>query len=114
MASRDRTHICREGIAAGAPQATQIADRWHLLYNLALSLEDFLLQKRSTLKEAAVPEAEAATQGRKVSSANTLSGCILTLGPTPSPPRPRTREKPGHVRAPRRGDQCPQFLPHRI
>jgi hypothetical protein len=53
VASRDRSHICREGLSAGAPQATQVADRWHLLRNLAERLDEFLGQKRPILKAAA-------------------------------------------------------------
>src|SRR5215203_3103650 len=36
-ATRDRSNIYREALAKGAPEATQIADRWHLLHNLALT-----------------------------------------------------------------------------
>jgi transposase len=46
MATRDRSNIYREGLAKGAPGATHVADRWHLLRNLALTLEEHLLQKR--------------------------------------------------------------------
>jgi transposase len=42
VASRDRPHICREGLSAGAPQATQVADHWHLLRNLAQTLQKTL------------------------------------------------------------------------
>jgi transposase len=56
VASRDRSHICREGLSAGAPQATQVADRWHLLRNLAERLDEFLGQKRPILKAAAGPQ----------------------------------------------------------
>jgi transposase len=56
-ATRDRSNIYREALAKGAPDATQIADRWHLLHNLALTLEEFLLQKQTTLRQAASPEA---------------------------------------------------------
>ena len=38
VVARDRSHVCREGINAGAPDALQVADRWHLLRSLALSL----------------------------------------------------------------------------
>ena len=55
VATRDRSRIYREGIAKGAPGATQVADRWHLLHSLALGLEEFLLSKRSALGKAAVP-----------------------------------------------------------
>ena len=58
VAARDRSNVYREALAKGAPDAVQVADRWHLMHNLALTLEDFLLQKRPTLREAAMPEAE--------------------------------------------------------
>ena len=35
-----------------------MTDRWHLLPNLALTLEEFLLQKRLALHEAAMPGTE--------------------------------------------------------
>jgi transposase len=56
-ATRDRSNIYREALAKGAPDATQVADRWHLLHNLAQTLEEFLLQKQPALREAASPEA---------------------------------------------------------
>jgi transposase len=56
-ATRDRSNIYREALAKGAPEAIQVADRWHLMHNLALVLEEFLLQKGFALREAAAPEA---------------------------------------------------------
>jgi transposase len=56
VVARDRSNVCREGIDAGAPEAQQIADRWHLLKNLTQIVEDFLLTKRPELKKAAMPE----------------------------------------------------------
>ena len=57
IATRDRSNIYREGLSKGAPEATQVADRWHLMHNLALVLEEFLLQKGPALRKAAAPEA---------------------------------------------------------
>jgi transposase len=57
VATRDRSNIYREGLAKGAPNATHVADRWHLLHNLALTLEEYLLQKRPVLQKVAAPEA---------------------------------------------------------
>jgi transposase len=54
VATRDRSRIYREGIAKGAPGATQVADRLHLLHSLALGLEEFLLRKRPVLRKAAL------------------------------------------------------------
>ncbi len=56
VVSSDRSHVCREGINAGAPKATQVADRWHLLRSLALGLEEFLLRKRTALGKAAATD----------------------------------------------------------
>ena len=55
VVARDRSNICREGIDAGASQAKQVADRWHLLHNLTQVLEEFLLTKRPALKKATMP-----------------------------------------------------------
>ena len=56
VATRDRSHVYRQGISEGAPGAVQVADRWHLLHNLSLALEGFLLQKQPALRKAAAPE----------------------------------------------------------
>ncbi|MGH3148447.1 MAG: ISL3 family transposase [Rubrobacter sp.] len=64
VVSRDRSPVCREGINAGAPEAMQVTDRWHLLHNLTQVLEEFLLQKRPALR-AAVSEEEAAESGEE-------------------------------------------------
>ena len=63
VVGRDRSPVCREGINDGAPEARHVADRWHLLQNLAQVLEEFLLHKRLTLREA-IPGAEAAELGK--------------------------------------------------
>lgn len=42
VVSRDRSRAYATGITEGAPNATQVADRWHLLKNLREALEQFL------------------------------------------------------------------------
>jgi transposase len=53
VACRDRSGLYADAIAAGAPTAVQVADRWHLLKNLGDALERFLLRKSASLKAAA-------------------------------------------------------------
>ena len=51
--SRDRATAYAEAARKGAPQAVQVADRWHVLQNLVEALERCLLRFRPALKVAA-------------------------------------------------------------
>lgn len=51
--ARDRGDVYIEGATSGAPQAIQVADRWHLLKNLVEVVEESLLQHRPALRAAA-------------------------------------------------------------
>lgn len=55
VVARDRGTTYIEGITQGAPQATQVADRWHLVKNLGEALEAVLGQYPSALQQA-IPE----------------------------------------------------------
>jgi len=55
--ARDRSDLYADGASRGAPQARQIADRFHLLKNLGEALDRFLQHKRAVIKQAVAPSA---------------------------------------------------------
>jgi hypothetical protein len=56
LVSRDREQGYAGGANRGAPQAIQVADRFHLLCNLTSAVERVLGTKRSELSKACEPE----------------------------------------------------------
>ncbi|MFJ7411460.1 transposase [Streptomyces sp. NPDC098077] len=50
---RDRAPFFAEGASAGAPQAVQVADRWHLWHNLSEVTERSVAQHRACLRALA-------------------------------------------------------------
>jgi transposase len=50
IVSRDRAYNYGEAIRQGAPQAQQVADRWHLLANLGERLEEFWRERKALLR----------------------------------------------------------------
>lgn len=54
IVARDRSTEYARGITEGAPEAQQVADRWHLLLNLRQMLERFVSRIYSTLKRLPV------------------------------------------------------------
>jgi len=50
IVSRDRAYTFGEAIRQGAPQAMQVADRWHLLANLGERLEEFWRERKGLLR----------------------------------------------------------------
>jgi transposase len=51
VVSRDRGACYIDGATWGAPQATQVADRWHLLSNLGDAVEAFLIRAQIRLEQ---------------------------------------------------------------
>jgi transposase len=60
LISRDRGTTFADGATRGAPQALQIADRWHILHNLGEALEKVLARHHADVKRAFTsPEEES-------------------------------------------------------
>lgn len=79
VVARDRGGAYAGAATKGAPQAMQVADRWHLVHNLVGALEEFLLHKKNVLREAARTE----TRSPEEDYATSFSAGSLT------PNRPR-------------------------
>jgi transposase len=67
IVSRDRASAYAQAVKQGAPQALQVADRYHLLVNLREHLTSFLDHKRTSLPKVEVPCPAAQGEGRQLS-----------------------------------------------
>ncbi|MFF9076738.1 ISL3 family transposase [Streptomyces sp. NPDC014872] len=62
---RDRAPFFAEGATAGAPQAVQVADRWHLWHNLSEAAERCVADHRGCLRVLAADPAQPAPEPEK-------------------------------------------------
>jgi len=62
IATRDRSRAYAEAIADGAPDAVQIADRWHILKNLYEALERLLTRQHRLIRQAVQPDSHPPQQ----------------------------------------------------
>jgi transposase len=53
MVARDRAGVYADGVRQGAPEATQVADRWHLLRNLGDALRAAAGRHRGAIRQSA-------------------------------------------------------------
>ncbi len=78
LVSRDRAGAYADGIARGAPQAGQIADKWHLAKNLGDAVEDYVKRKRiqmpiaSSQEQTSCVQRESPSQDNQATEARTL------------------------------------------
>ena len=82
--SRDRSGAYAEGASRGAPQAKQVADRFHLIKNLGEAIEQVLTRHRANLAQLTLPVA-AAAEGLNPAG---LSRPSAPGRPAPLTPRP--------------------------
>jgi transposase len=81
IVARDRAEAYASGIRQGAPNATQVADRFHLLKNLASALQEvFSVHHREIDQRNHVPHDEVPDQDDDTGATATAPGVLAGLG----------------------------------
>jgi transposase len=82
--SRDRGEAYGSGASAGAPDAVQIADRWHLAKNFGDALQKLFTRHAAALRQAA----------HTAGTGDAPAPLPAVLPPSPPPAKPARRRKP--------------------
>ena len=83
IVSRDRGGVYVDGATRGAPLATQVSDRWHLLKNLGEAIEAFLIRAHIRLPQEASPS-PTGTHSETASAVPTQERPLTTYSATPA------------------------------
>jgi transposase len=84
IVSRDRSGAYAEGAAQGAPQAQQIADRWHLCKNLGDAVETYIIREKVQMPPTPSPA---------ITVEEVAAACAPPPQPNPTPSRYASQEK---------------------
>ncbi len=105
--SRDRGGAYAEGARQGAPDAVQVADRFHLVHNLVEALETACTRHHAALRAAAVASVAVAAAPGGVTAPTAASAEAAAATPTPAPraPAPDAPRVPRAPDAPRRSTE---------
>lgn len=88
--SRDRATSYAEGARHGAPDAVQVADRWHLLKNVGDALERFLAGQQPALRTATIvpPAPDGDPAAARVDMEPEAPAAGTSLAAVSAPPKP--------------------------
>jgi transposase len=68
IVSRDRGLVYLDAATSGAPQATQVVDRWHIMANLGDAVEEFLIRAHIRLEDGKTSPQKEQVEDKPLSS----------------------------------------------